>query len=123
MIEIAAGASVVMNVIGRVDIPARAFGGVDAISAVGARARWCAIIVDIAVKNLVIVRIDCDASLGTIPDFKSIHNIVTAIDIKSLVAIRGILTINNCPTLYLRFQNNGTACSPVRAKVTPPARL
>src|SRR5439155_25642569 len=106
MIEAVARTPVMMNGIGGVNIAAGAIGGKDPVLALRARGDGVSVVMDIAVEDLIVIGIDRDASVRTVLDLKSIHDVVTAIDEKTHVPIRGVESINHRGSRGLRPQND-----------------
>ena len=123
MIEAApgAGASVVMNVVGEIGITTGVFAGIDPILASGAGAGDVAIVVNIAVENLIIIGPNGDSPFGPVPDLKSIYDVVIAVNVDAYVPVRGVLAINNRASRNLRLQNDGAGSGTAGSEVNSPA--
>ena len=120
MIEIAAGASVMVNVVCGIYVIGGALAGIDAVSALGAGVGEVSIIVNIAVENLVPIGPNGDTALGAVPDFKAVDDVVTAIDINPDVTIGDVLPIEYCAPADLRAQGDRTGSCAAAAQVKPP---
>jgi hypothetical protein len=90
VVQVAAGAAVVVNVIGAINVAAGCFVGVDAVVTLSAGAGGISVVVDVAVEDLVIVGPNRDATFGAILDFKAVDDVVAAVDLDSDVAIGSV---------------------------------
>ena len=123
MIQIAAHASVVVNVVGLIGVIVGALVGIGTVFAVGTGAGGVAVVMNFVVDDLVVIAPDGDAAVGASPDLEAIDDIVTAVQIDPLVAVREVLSINDRPASDLGPQHDGTGRGPAFAQVKPPAAL
>src|SRR5947207_14593818 len=72
-------------------------------------------------EDLVEISPDRDSTVGATLDFKSIDDIVTPVNINPLVAIGGVLTIDDRSAFDLGFQHDRTGRAPACAQVKSPA--
>ena len=117
----AAGPTVVVNVVADVNITGGALVVINPIVAVGAGAGRIAVVMDFVVEDLVAVAPDADATIGTIADFEPLNDIVAAVQINRLVAVRGILAVNDGPATHLGLQDDRAGGRAAITQVQPPA--
>ena len=96
MIEIAAGHTIVVDVVANVSVIARTLAGIDSLPAAAV-----AIVMDLTVQNLVEISFDKNSVSGPAFNTKSIDDVVTAIQIDPLIAVRRILPVDHRSTLHL----------------------
>src|SRR3954451_4825621 len=106
MVESAAGASVMMNVIRAVTVAAGGFIGIDAVHALSAGTGGISVVVNVAVEDLVVVGPNGDSASRAIFDFKSVHDVVAAIDVDADVPIGSVLSIDHGSTGNLRLEGD-----------------
>src|SRR5688572_1729890 len=97
MIQIAPRAPVVMNVVRKVGVMARPCTGINATLAVGIGACRVSVLMNFAVDDSVVIPPNLNPTLGAALDFKSIDDVVTAVQVDGHVAIRGVLPIDHRP--------------------------
>ena len=123
MIQGAAGAAVVVNEIGAVDVAAGHFIGINAILTLSAGVGGISIVMNVAVEDLVIVSPKSDATSGSVFDFEAIDDIVAAVDVEADVTIGSVLSINDSATWNFGLEGNRTGRGAVFAKVNSPAAI
>ncbi len=123
MVEVAAGAAVVVNEISAIDIATGVFIVIDAILALSAGTGRVSVIMDVAVEDLIVVGPNSDSTFGAVFDFETVNNIVAAIDVDADVAIGGILAVDDCPALNFGLQGDWTRRGSALAKMKSPAAV
>ena len=95
VIEIAAGSAIVMDVVGGINVAAGRLTGVDAVLTLVTRVGWVAVVVNVAIEDLVVITPNVDPASRPIPDLKTAYDVVAAINIYCSVAIRQVLAIDD----------------------------
>ena len=95
MVEVAAGAAVVMDVVRPVDVAAGIFSGIDAVESLSAGTGGISVMVNLAIEDLVVAGPDGDATFGSVLNFEAVDDVVAAVDVDPDVAIGKILSIND----------------------------
>src|SRR5882762_4198053 len=121
VVQIAARAPVVVYPVAAINIAAGVRVRINAVPAIGAAAGRVAIMVDMVVEDLVAIAIHGEAAQGGIADFKSIDDVVTAVNIEPLIAVGGVLPVNDRSVQDLRLQHDGTGGRAAFTKVDAPA--
>ena len=123
MVEVAARAAIVMDVIGAVNVATGPFVGINAVLPLGAGTGGISVVVDVTVEDLVVVSPNGDAAFGAVFDFKAVNDVVAAVDVETDVAIGSVLSINNSATRNFRFECDGTGRGAVFVKMDSPAAV
>ena len=108
MIQGTAGASVVMNVVRAINVAAGHFVGINAILTLSAGTGGISVVVNVAIKNLVVVGPDRESPFGAVFDFESVNDVVTAVDIEADVTIGSVLSVNDSAAGNFGLEGNGT---------------
>ena len=90
MIQTVPGPSVVMNVIGGVNIAAGVLSGIDAVLPLSAGGHRISVVMDSAVDDLIVITPDRDAPVRTVLDLKSVEDVVTAVDVDTFIAVGSV---------------------------------
>src|SRR5262249_44114083 len=106
VIEVAAGASIVVNEVGAVAVAAGALTGKNAVLSLSAGRGGVSVVMDVAIEDLVIVGPNGDAAMRSIFDFEPIDDVVAAVDIDTDVAIGSVLSIDDSAALNFGLQRN-----------------
>jgi hypothetical protein len=106
VIQVAAGSAVVVNGVARIVVAAGPLVGIDTIPSVAARTGRVAVVVNFVIEHLVIIAVDRDPTVGTVPDLKPVYHVVLAIDVQALVAVGKILPIKDGFSPHLRLERN-----------------
>jgi len=123
VVEVAAGASVVMNEVCAVDVAAGRFIRIDAILSLSAGTGGVSVVMDVAVKDLVVVGPDGDTTFGAVLHFEPVDDVIATVDIEADVAIGGVLAINDSSALNFRFKCDWAGGCPALAQMNSPATV
>src|SRR3954467_4463579 len=95
MVEIASGASIVMNAIPAVNVIVRGFVRINAILAVRTGVGDVAVVIDLIVNNLIVVPPNLNATFRAAADFESVDDVVAPLQRNRYIPIRNILAVNH----------------------------
>ena len=123
MIKVAAGASVVVNEVGAVDVAAGGLVVKNAVLPLSAGRGRISVVVDVAIEDLVVAGPNGDAALWSVFNFESVDDVVAAVDVDIDVAIGSVLPINHSAALDFRLEGNGSGGGTAFAEMNSPAAI
>jgi len=120
VIEIATGASVVMDIVRTVDVAAGGLVVKNAVLSLSAGRRWISVIVDVAIDDLVVAGPNGDTAMRSILNFEAVDDVVAAVDVDADVAIGSVLSINDSAALDFRLEGDWAGGGAAFAEMNSP---
>lgn len=76
---------------------------------------------NLVIQDLVVIAPNRDAAVGAIADLKTVHHVVTAIQVNAPVAVRRIQPVNHGAAFDLGLEHDGTGGRSAGAQMEAPA--